>query len=159
MYLKTGLLILLLLPSLQRKPPEPRSAVSGQWQLDKIRSPEERADNIVWTLQVTKNQFIWDTEVTNGEKTTLGKHIYKLGESDGRYDGGRRWFFNVEYDDHRLLIKRRFHFPSEALQPWTDFYFEVKDHGHTLYFKQRWNKDVAILERVLYFRPVKEKKD
>ena len=158
MYLKTCVLILLLFPVVQKKPKAPVCAVEGQWQLDKVRSPQEKADNIVWTLRVTRNRLVWDEEITKGGKTTLGKHIYKVGESAGRYEGGTRWFFYVEYDENRLIIRRRFHSVSEFVQPWHNFYFEVKDHGYTLYCRQKWGKDVAVYEKVLYFRPVKKKK-
>ncbi len=119
MYLRTGLLTLLLLFSVQAKRKTPLCAVAGRWQLDKVRSPEERADNLVWTLRVTRKGVFWDEEVTHKGRTRLHKHIYKLGRSEGEYDKGRKWFFNVEHDKNRLLIQRRFFFPSELIQRWT----------------------------------------
>ena len=159
MYLKICLLILLLFPYVQKKPKAPVCAVEGQWQLDKIRSPQERADNIVWTLKVTRHWFVWDETATRKGKTNSIKHIYKMGDSSGEYESGTKWFFDVGYDENRLLVKRRFYSRAEHVQPWMDFYFEVKDHGHTLYHKRKWGKDVAVFEKDLYFRPVGKQKN
>jgi len=82
-----------------------------------------------------------------------------MGDSSGEYESGTKWFFDVGYDENRLLVKRRFYSRAEHVQPWMDFYFEVKDHGHTLYHKRKWGKDVAVFEKDLYFRPVGKQKN
>ena len=156
--LTTGLFVVLLAPLLQAESTQPRTAVLGRWQLDKVRSPDERADSMIWALESQGKQLVWLTEVTNGDKTESNKHVYRWGESRGSFDERREWFFKVEYDDLRLHIQRRFHDSSELIQRWMDFYFEVKDHGHTLHVRQIWNKGVAVHERELYFRPVTAKK-
>ena len=158
MYLKTCVLILLLFPVVQKKPKAPVCAVEGQWQLDKVRSPQEKAENIVWTLKIRRKRIVWEQEVTRGDETTPYKYIYEVGESSGRYENGTRWFRSVEFDENRLLVRRRFFTPDKLLQDWRDSYFEVKDRGYTLYYRQKWGKDVTAFEKVLYFRPVKKKK-
>ncbi len=157
MYLKTSLLILLLLPSLQRKPAVEVCAVAGQWYIDEVRSPGE-AENSVWTMKVTSQGVEWIREATvEGEAVAPIVYLYSVGRSEGKM-GATKWTRHVEFDENRLIIRERLTTLPTALPDWNVYEFEVKDHGHTLYYKQTYGRDVAVREKVLYLRPVPKQK-
>ena len=160
MYLKIGLLILLLLPSLKTEPAGEECAVAGQWYIDEVRSPNKPAgERSVWTIKVTKKGVEWKRESTGeGEAVSPSLYIYEVGRSEGRLKKGTRWTRHVEFDENRLIIRESLIFqPARALN-WNVYEFEVKDHGHTLYYKHTYGRDVAVRENVLYLRPVSKQK-
>ena len=159
MYLKICLLILLLLPAAQKGRKAPLSVVAGQWQLDEVRSPNERAKNVVWTIKVTGSRVDWLRESTvEGKAVDPILYIYAVGPSEGRFEGGTRWTRHVEFDENRLIIRERLSSRSTPLPNWNVYEFEVKDHGYTLYYKHTYGRDVVVRENALYFRPVPKKK-
>ena len=159
MYLKTGLLILLLLPSLQKESAGKVCAVAGQWRLDEVRSPNEKAKNVVWTIEVTRKGVHWLREFTlEGKAVKPILYMYSVGHSQGQLKSGTRWTRNAEFDENRLIIRERLISQPTLALDWNVYEFEVKDHGHTLHYKHTYGRDVAVRERVLYFRPAPKQK-
>ena len=160
MYLKVCLLILLISPSVQQRRKTPVCAVAGEWQLDKVRSPHEEADDLVWTIKIRKRQVVWAWEETKDGKITPYKYAYKVGDSMGRSKDGRVWKQYVEFDETRLRVWTRiFKGRRDALVEWSIHEFEVKDHGYTLYHRWTRGEDVAAHKKILYFRPLEKKKE
>ena len=157
MYLKICFLILLLFPYVQKKPKAPVCAVEGQWQLDKVRSPDERKENLVWTIGLTTNRVTWIEEHTKEGVIESRKHTYPVGKNTWR-ESDSRWETHAEFDENRLIIRWRRNSRSKPLPDWNVHEFEVKDHGYTLYYKLTYGRDVVIRENALYFRPVPKKK-
>ncbi len=158
MYLKTSLLILLLLAPLQKKPKAPVCAVAGEWQLDKVRSPYEEADTLVWRIRITKARVVWNWQSTKDGEMTPIEYIYKVGHSKGRSKDGRSWKQYVEFDETRLRVWTRVFERLDVVANWSLHEFEVKDHGYTLYHRRTRGEDVATYDRILYFRPLEKKK-
>ena len=158
MYLKTSLLILLLLAPVQKKPQEPVCAVAGEWRLDKVRSPYERADTLVWRIRITKARVVWNMQSTKDGEMTPTEYIYKVGHARGRSKDGRRWKQYVEFDETRLRVWTREFERLDVVAKWSLLEFEVKDHGYTLYYRYTWGVDVTTYNRILYFRPLGKKK-
>ena len=119
MYLKTSLLILLLLAPLQKKPEAPVCAVAGEWRLDKVRSPYEAADTLVWRIRVTKARVVWNWQSTKDGEMTPIEYIYKMGHSMGRSKEGRQWRQHVEFDETRLRVWTRFFERQEVVTDWS----------------------------------------
>ena len=85
-------------------------------------------------------------------------YIYSVGHSQGRLKSGTQWTRHVEFDESRLITRERLISHPARAPDWNVYEFEVKDHGYTLYYKHTSGRDVAVRERVLYFRPVPKKK-
>ena len=120
MYLKVCLLILLISPAVQQRRKTPLCAVAGEWQLDKVRSPHEEADDLVWTIKIRKRQVVWTWEETKDGKITPYKYAYKVGDSMGRSKDGRVWKQYVEFDETRLRVWTRiFEGRRDALVAWS----------------------------------------
>ena len=157
MYLKICLLILLLLPAAQKGRKAPVLGVAGQWQIDTVRSVNERRKDLVFTFRLKRNRVTWIQEYTKEGAIERWEHDYFLGkktwkELDIRYET------HVEFDENQLIIRQRSSSPSMPLPNWDVYEFEVKDHGYTLYHKHTIGRDVAVYANVRYFRPVPKKK-